>query len=230
MKNKYKTLLILSIMIVIFIGGQTSAKANESSAFSYDVGARFYVDGFEFKIVNKELRQAVSIKQIMKVQHHAAQTYAGNFSKTRSYIISSYLPTEQDYNNPVFREGLVFNLYNLEWTAHNYLCTSSTGGFGFYYDDDYFHGVRLTIYLKPDLYISNGILLEQLDDPIIQIQSITETSITVRDIQEYKEAVERQFIMNGESTPWIGNSEYIFTLLNPNVQQQITIKVRRVGG
>jgi len=97
------------------------------------------------------------------------------------------------------------------------------------YANDETGSIRPAIYIDPEVNIINGVVTILPPNPLIDIVNVAENTIVIRDIQSYLDDVVRKFIINGESTPWIDDSEYTFTQLNPNIQQQITIQVKRAG-
>jgi hypothetical protein len=64
-------------------------------------------------------------------------------------------------------------------------------------------------------------------EPSLELVSFTSRTITVRDKQAYTGNVERQFVLNGVANDWTTDTQYTFTGLNPNAQNEIAVNVRK---
>ncbi len=157
---KFIMLIVALIMVdLIYIHEKSLA-----APFGYNVGDTFVVEGYTFKIVDKDTRQAVATSVLTTANYYTisgvAAEFAGGFAnRNSSYISSSGLPRDNDYNNPTWRVN-VGNLNTLwEWTLtqQSYFYLASSEGVLYDYNGfnhNSYYGVRPVLYLKSGLSIT----------------------------------------------------------------------------
>lgn len=159
------------IAIVVIIMHYTTRGFASGTAFSYNVGTTFTVDGYTFVMVDKTKRLAIAKNKIMDSDWGDANDFAKGFGQSYSFIRSSGLPGHAVYNNATYRGQLTgLTTTTFEWTSTP--CDSENSGrFWSWYSSgaylshnitDYSSGVRPALYLKSGLYISGTTLYEPL--------------------------------------------------------------------
>lgn len=158
-------LAVVALMIGLFA---STAAADTGTPFSYDVGQTFIVDGKTFKMVDKNMRYAVSSSVIMTTDWGKADTYARGFAQSYSYILASGLPGFADYNDATFRSNVGNLTSSNEWTSTPYtsagnFCRGNADGTGYDSGANGSNGVRPALFLKSGLFKSpSGYLYEPL--------------------------------------------------------------------
>lgn len=169
--------VLLSIIAVITIIVYSTTRGFASgTAFSYNVGTTFVVDGYQFKIVDKASRYAVATSRLISADWGKATLFAESIGEKYSYIRKSGLPGYADYNDATFRSNVGAD-GTWEWTStpyrddtSGYFWVGSSAGVAGFYNYSLHgaastsYGVRPALYLKSGLYITgtNGTLYEPL--------------------------------------------------------------------
>ncbi len=163
--RKIRLVLMVTIMMVAMSWINSSNYTQTFAApFGYNVGDTFVVEGYTFKIVNKEARQAVSVNGLIRDTFYVARNFALGFAtRNPSYINSSGLPTKADYDNATWRANVGNLSISLgEWTSTFQLnpdrywigySEGTTDWNGNIYPTDHAYA-RPALYLKPGLSIS----------------------------------------------------------------------------
>ncbi len=154
-------LMFVAMMVGISCTWVTEYDKVLAQSFGYNVGDTFVVEGYTFKIVNKEARQAVSVNVLTTANWETATDFAAGFAiRNSSYINSSGLPSMNDYLNATWRTNVGTLTIDQEWTSDQY-----TIGVSYYYWVGNYvsvagvpmhhpYNVRPALYLKPGLAIS----------------------------------------------------------------------------
>ncbi len=151
---------IIMFVMLVCVNLINGSSENFAQPFEYNVGDTFVVDGYWFKIVNKEARQAVAQTRILNPEHWstANDMALGFATRNPSYISLSGLPTRDDYLNTTFRERIGNLTYEGEWTSTpgttpGYYCVGTRDGAGANGVD----GSFASAYFRPVLYLKSGL-------------------------------------------------------------------------
>ena len=168
---KKLSIILFMLAVLISIAGTNSSYA-AAVPFSYDVGQTFIVEGYTFKMVNKDKRIAMATVNVDVTSWGAADSIGRTFGQNIDYVLASRLLSYSDYNN----YNTLVNLAGL-WLAEPdwyrfgaYYITSSGGLMNNGGDVTYSLGVRPVLTLKSGLYIDGTTLIEMQDTPVTDVQ------------------------------------------------------------
>lgn len=169
-----KKLSVILFVLAVLIG---IAGANPSYAaavpFSYNVGETFKVEGYTFKMVDKNKRLAIATENVDVATWGAADSIGRTFGQNIDYVLTSRLLSYSDWNNYKSTIGsppsTALWLAEPYWTYYRAYYVTTSGDINYTYVIDSY-GVRPALTLKSGLYKDGDNLIQMTDTPVTAVQ------------------------------------------------------------